>query len=69
MKVFKNELQRRREERRQKRSSTWGGLLIKLAILVLLVLLIRFILSSQGSRFGEYWRETIQTSSRKGIAE
>jgi len=65
MKVFREEIERRKAERRSQRASTWGGLLFKLAIFILLILLIRFIISSNSRKFGEYWRNTIQTSSQE----
>jgi hypothetical protein len=65
VKIFRNELDRRRVERRQKQSSTWGGFIVKLAIFILLVVLIRFIISEEGAGFGEYWRATFHRESRK----
>ncbi len=65
MKIFKEELERRKEERRQKRSSTWSGLLFKVAILILLILLIRYIISPGGKRFGNYWREAFQIANQE----
>jgi len=65
MKVFREEIERRKSERRSQRTSTWGGLLFKLAIFILLILLIRFIISPNGRKFGEYWRNTFQTSSQE----
>lgn len=70
MKLFREELERKRQERRQKRSATWSGLVVKIAIFLLLIMLIRFIISPDGRKFGEYWRsvfsETGQSVEAKG---
>ncbi|MCF7911954.1 MAG: hypothetical protein K9M99_05465 [Candidatus Cloacimonetes bacterium] len=65
MKVFREEIERRKTERRNRRSSTWGGLLLKLAIFILLILLIRFIISPDGKRFGDYWHNAAETVSQE----
>lgn len=69
MKIFSEELERKREERRTKRSATWGGFLLKVAVFILLILLIRFITGSEGKRFGDYWKGMLKDNAAKVVHE
>jgi len=65
MKIFKEEIERRRAEKREKRSGTWSGLLIKIAIFIMLLFLIKFLLSPAGDKFGDYWQTLFKKSGQE----
>lgn len=53
MSEFKNKIEERRRERREAKSSSWINLLIKIAILIFIITIVRYALTNRGEKTEE----------------